>query len=192
MTFISPKQQKQILKKVDESSTNSISSAEFNRILLSTITGKKTKINNTNFNKNRYDFDFTFNVEKINEKVYKFTLLGKHVSTNTYNGYVSLGKRCAYKNAIKNAAYNFYLINKSKFKQLLPESPFENATIEPTAYNPRSRDDDGCSVTLKTLRDMLVTYKFLKDDNRKHVTQLPTKEVINKDYKIELLLTQVA
>jgi hypothetical protein len=183
-------QEREVIK-LAKQNNGSISSKDFKEILLSTLNNKKST-NNVGFNKNRYDFNFEFSIDKIANTEYKITLKGKHVSTNTFNGYASLGKRCAYKNSIKNAAYNYYMINKKKFSKIIPSKPFENATIQPIAYNPKSRDDDGCSVTLKTLRDMLVTYKLIKDDSRQYVKQLPTKEVISKDYKIELLVKSTA
>lgn len=193
MLNLNKQQLKKLQKHLKETNSRSISAKDFNSILVESLVKKKTPSNNSLFKKaSKYDYNFVFNIDKLDENNYLISLTGKHISTNTFNGYASMGRRSAYKNAIKNAAYNFSLIYRSKFKELLPLSPFEKVIIEPTAYNPKSRDDDGCSVTLKTLRDLLTTYKFIKDDNRECLTQMPVKEVISKEYKIELALRNIA
>lgn len=183
---LSIKQVRQIKSHLKKKNCNSISAKEFNKILLDKNTPVKNKSS-----KKSYDYSFTFNIEKIDSSTYKIILKGKHLSTNASNSILSLGRKKAYKDAIKKAAYEYYLVNKKTYKELIPVFPFENAIIKPIAYNPRSRDDDGCAVTLKTLRDLLTTYKLIKDDSRKYLKQLPTEEVISKDYKIELILKSV-
>lgn len=190
--YLEKAQVKKVEEYLEKNNTNRISAKEFNRILSTTINEKPSEVNNKNYSlRDKYNFNFKFLVEKIDQNTFKFILIGKHISTNTFNGYAAMGKRSAYKRAIKSAAYTYSLLNKKVLCEILPLEPFQKATLEPIAYNPKSRDDDGCSVTLKTLRDLLTTYKFIKDDNRKCITQLPVKEVISKEYKIELVLRKI-
>lgn len=192
MVYLDKAQEKKLLQYLSKQEKNNISAREFNKILATTIKKMPTQANNKSYSQNdKYGFCFKFLIEQIDQDTYKFILLGKHISTNAFNGFASMGKRSAYKKAIKNAAYNYSLLNKKFLNEISPILPFEKATLEPIAYNPRSRDDDGCSITLKTLRDLLTIYNFIKDDNRKCLTQLPVKEVISKEYKIELLLKRV-
>jgi hypothetical protein len=193
MTLFTEEQENNIKKHLKMHKTNAISAKVLNEILLDTINNKRKPSNNAIYpSREKYDFYFKLDIEKIDCDTYKFILIGKHVSTNTYNGFASMGKRSSYKKAIKNAAYHYTLINRKKYKAILPSEPFKKSIITPIAYNPKSRDDDGCAVTIKTFRDCLTIYKFIEDDKRINVTQNRTQEVISKDYKIELILQRVS
>lgn len=187
---LSSKQVKDIKRHIQQVGGTSISAKDFNKIIL----GSCKTSNNTNYNKTAakgkktYEYFFTFHAIKIDDKTYKFTLEGKHLATNEYNSIQSMGRQKAYKDAIKKAVYHYSLIHRSEYKNILPSVPFKKSVLYPTAYNPKSRDDDGCDVTLKYLRDTLTTYKFIEDDKRENLKRMPTEEVISKDYKIELIL----
>jgi hypothetical protein len=181
-------QKKRIEDYLTKKKKTRLTTKEYNEIVSNT-----TQANNKTYSqKNKYKYKFKFFVEKIDHDTYKFILLGKHISTNTYNNYASIGRRSAYKIAIKNAAYNYSLMNRRFLNEITPKIPFEKSILEPIAYNPNSREDDGCFVTIETLRDLLTNYNFIKDNKRKYLTQLPVKEVLSNEYKIELLLKRVS
>lgn len=150
----------------------------------------RTLINKQSTNKNsstEYNFQFKLELEQISSTEYKFVLFGRHYSTNEVNSWLSFGKRNSYKNAIKDAFSNYFLINKNKKIKI----PFEKSIMYSIAYNTRSRDDDGNRITLKPFRDMLTDTGFIKDDSRKHFFELPNYEILSKEYKIEIYLKQV-
>lgn len=138
-----------------------------------------------------YDYSFVLKVEKISDDEYEFVMYGRHFRTNEYNGWLSLGRRSAYKNAIKQSANDYFLKYRKIYKKIMPLIPFEQCVVLPIAYNPSSRDDDGNSATLKYFRDNLVRLKFAKDDSRKYMRQLLVEEVKSKEYKIVLQLKRV-
>lgn len=195
--------EKKILSLLKAKRTNSITSKEYNSIVKSprnkikinkTMTASEyreflsTKTKGVLKVKNNELFSFTFNIKKIDNQNYLFTLLGRHRRTNECNSWASMGKRGAYKNAIKKAANDYCLINRKYLKSILPLTPSIDAEMYSIAYNPKSRDDDGNSVTLKYLRDILTNLNFIKDDNRKYFIEKDRKEVLQKEYKIEIYL----
>jgi len=180
----SASQIKQIAAITNKSGTGSISSADYRSIMLGKSSTAKNKTPKSS------NYSFTFTATRISNYEIKFTLAGRHESTNVING-GSFRKKLVYKNAIKKAAYEYFLQYRNEYRLLVPDNPYENCTILPISYNPKSRDDDGNSVTLKTIRDILTEYKFIKDDSRKYLKQLPNDEVISKEYKIELILTNL-
>lgn len=164
-----------------------ISSKDYRTFLTDKASNKRTKNSNEikkDCSLKKYDFNFVLEVNKISEFEYKFTLYGKHESTNTANSWLSLGKRMAYKNSIKDAFSNFFLLNRRK----LIKKPFDKAIMYSIAYNSSSRDDDGNRVTLKTFRDMFKEYNFIIDDSRKYFFEFPNFEVLSKDYKMVIHL----
>jgi hypothetical protein len=128
---------------------------------------------------------FKFEMEVVQPgKTYRVALIGRHLSTNSYNS-LSLKNQMRYKSAIKDAAYLYFL---DKGKAVIPDAPFQKIEIFPVAHNPVSRDDDGNNATLKILRDILETYAFVVSDKRKHVTQHKCEEILAREWKIEMLL----
>lgn len=184
------------LIKLANSQGGRISSKDYVRLLNNKTINSKKPIkkkskNNTSLkynSSNKYDFNFILEVEKISNYEYKFILIGKHESTNKANSWLSLGRRMAYKNSIKEAFSNYFLINRTK----LIKEPFEKAIMFSVAYNSVSRDDDGNRVTLKTFRDMLKEYNFIIDDSRKYLFEFPNFEVISKEYKMVIYLQYVS
>lgn len=170
---LTPRQQNALLKCAKN---GSVSAQNFREIIAQSFSNEK---------KTKPAFIFNFDAIKLNDG-YMFTLYGKHVSTNVINGWLSLGRRMAYNNAIKDAAKVYFLSN--QWWQIRPRVPFSSVSIQPIAYNPKSRDDDGCDRTLKVVRDVLTLNQVIIDDNRKCVVQLQTDEVISKEYKIELIV----
>lgn len=179
---------RELAKEVSQSKTGSISAKRFNEILsstgpLSTSSSKKKK---------DYNFAFTFTFERLSPKKYKATLYGNHRRVNEINGWLSLGKRMAYKNAIKNAVRYYFLSNRKKLEGTLPSSALMNTHCQPVSFVKRSRDDDANSITMKTLRDTLELNGIIYKDSRKHFTQEKDIEVIDKEMKIELFLTDLS
>jgi len=152
------------------------------------ITNKKTSTKNKKVYQ-QIEHSFSFSVEKIDEKNFKFILIGKHLSTNRVNS-LSFREKLRYKSAIKKSVEEFMMVFAKKNNVLL-DKPFEKAKIIPVAYNPRSRDDDGNSITLKILRDQLTEYNYIVDDDREHLMQEKCQEVINKEYKFEIFLQEI-
>lgn len=176
MIILSRKQQKLIRSK---SLNGRISSKDFNAVISN---------QNDKANKNKViDFAFSFNIQKRSENEYVFILNGRHYSTNSVNSF-SFKNKLAYKKAIKQAVHDYLLINKKAFNKISLIKPFSFVVLQPIAYNPRSRDDDGNSATLKVLRDAIVSLKFVPDDKRKFLRQMDVDEVIDKNYKIEIIL----
>jgi len=101
---------------------------------------------------------------------------------------MSFRDRIAYKNAIKRAAETAAMI----YKNVLPETPYRKCKIKYIVFNPRSRDDDANYETLKPLRDSAVNIlKIIEDDKRKMIISLKEKEILSKDYKIILSVSEV-
>lgn len=169
----------------------SISAKEYNRLLKEGVKldfNKTTKESTSKGTKaDKYSFSFKLIVEKINDVTYKFTIEGRHYSTNDVNGWLSFGKRNAYKNAIKESFNNYFMINRKD----APKKPFKKAIMYSIAYNPSSRDDDGNRITLKPFRDMLTEYKFILDDKREFFFEFPNFERKSKIYKMEIILIEV-
>lgn len=172
---LTPSQERTLLKC---SKNGAVSAKDFREIILQTSSCKNKKT--------KPAFLFKLDAAKSTEG-YIFTLYGKHASTNTINGWLSLGRRMAYNNAIKDAAATYFLSH--QWRQIKPTSPLSSVVIQPIAYNPKSRDDDGCARTLKVLRDVLTINRVIVDDNRKCAIQLQTDEILSKEYKIELIVT---
>lgn len=162
-----------------------ISAADYRAL----ISGKNplTKKDSNLKKSEKYNFAFKLEVLNINPDEYKFSLIGRHHSTNEINGWLSFGKRNAYKLAIKQAFYDFFLVNKN----LIPKTSFEKSVMYSIAYNKSSRDDDGNRISLKAFRDMLTEYGFIVDDSRKYFFEMPNFEVLSKDYKLEIYLKKI-
>ena len=145
---------------------------------------KKSELKSPVIKENKYPFVFNLEVTKVNQNEYKFSLIGRHYSTNDVNGWLSFGKRNAYKLAVKKAFEQYFLINRKD----KPKFPFEKAIMYSVSYNPSSRDDDGNRITLKPFRDMLTFNGFIKDDKREYFFEFPNFEVLSKQYKTEIIL----
>lgn len=175
-----------IMRKAKQSPTNSISAKDF----LVLMQGEKNKTSKGNKDsKGVAAFEFRFVAKPLKKTLWLFTLYGKHQSTNAINSF-TFRKKLVYKSAIKKAAKYFFesewlLIKQSSDLSILP---FKKAVMRAVAYNPKSRDDDGCSITLKIIRDIIVSYGFLIDDKRDFLVQEKTYEVIAKEYKIDVYL----
>lgn len=164
-----------------------ISAKDYKRLTESNDIKIKKQKNDTPIfknNENKHGFQFELKLEHINLNTYRFILIGRHYSTNDVNGWLSFGKRNAYKISIKKAFDDFFLIN----RKLKPKIPFDKAVMYSISYNPSSRDDDGNRITLKPFRDMLTFYGFIKDDKREYFFEYPNFEIIDKTYKTEIVL----
>lgn len=170
MLKLTKQQKKQLLNKA-KSSGGTITAKEYRKILDNTKTKKELNLN--------FSFEFT----KLNDNTYFLVMFGMHLSNNRINS-LSFKNRLKYASAIKQSAEVCFILN----KRIIPKKPYSSVSITPTAYNPRSRDDDGNSRTLKIVRDLLETYKIVINDSRKHFTEEKCKEVLQKEYKIELLI----
>jgi hypothetical protein len=176
ITKLSKTQQKELLKRAKKNN-GSISARDYREVLSNVAMRGETE----------GEYYFEFDAKRVDENSFLFTLKGKHLSTNVINT-LSRRNHIRYKNAIKESARNFFLVN----KKIIPEKAFEKATIKPTVYLRRSRDDDNSkNLTLKTFRDLLSVYGFIVDDKRKNLKQFEDEEVVGKEYKIELLLQKV-
>lgn len=132
------------------------------------------------------DLNFSIDVEEVEGRAYILTFYGRHLSTNDINS-LPFRDGLRYKSAIKQAARLFFLTNRGA----VPKKPLKKVRISPTAYNKRSRDDDGNARTIKILRDLLSTYKFIVDDNRKYLIQEKCEEVLQSEYKLEIRVEEI-
>jgi len=124
------------------------------------------------------DVHYTYNVE-FKKNTIIVTLLGKHFSKNVTNS-MSLKDVMRFKTKLKDASYNFFLLN-PKMKKFCQR--WECVAIHYDIYNPRSRDTH--NTDLKTFRDTFTNVGIIKDDNRTIIPFPPTeKETISKEYKI--------
>lgn len=172
-----PNIQKKLLKEA-KANNGRISAKDYNAIV-----GDSAKNSDSKQNLN---LDFSFEIELFLEKnEVKFTLYGRHLSTNVTNS-LHFRNKLKYKSAIKKAVRTYFSVNK---KKVGIKNPCNTVVLFPTAYNPKSRDDDGNSVTLKILRDLITEMGYVKDDNRKYLTQEKCSEVLQKEYKIEVVLS---
>ena len=110
-----------------------------------------------------------------NSELFSFTLFARHRRTNECDSGASMGKRGAYKNTINKAADDYSLLNRKYLKIVLPSTPSVNVEMYIISYNPKSRDNDGNSVTLKYLRDILTNLNFIKKDRKEVYLKLKDK-----------------
>ena len=169
--------QARAIQKVASKNNGAITAKEYRKIIGSSTSIRSTKKAMQN------NFAFTLAVEKKREGVYLFTLYGIHLSTNRVNS-LSRKDDIRYRNAIKKAFEEWYMTNIKK----RPKTPFESALLVPIHYNRVSRDDDSGTQTNKTMRDYIIRTGFVEDDTRKHIEQRKTKEVLQKEYKVEMYL----
>ncbi|CAA6807512.1 MAG: Unknown protein [uncultured Sulfurovum sp.] len=174
---ITPNDLKLLAKKRGVSKIDSLSAKEYREILLS----KQTRGDSDGFY-----FEYSINE---NKEGYFISLLGRHYSNNSINSF-SFKRKLAYKKAIHDAARIFSLKHRSFFKGIRPST---SAEVYYVFYNPKSRDSDANSMTIKYIQDTLVALRLIEDDNRKVLKRVVPKnidtEVLSKSYKSECFLT---
>lgn len=132
-------------------------------------------------------FSFSYHVEELGEG-YKITLTGRHYSKNSVNKF-GRRERIRYSKAISQAAEDFRLVNMRFFRSLVA---FEKAEVHYVFHNPRSRDHDNNSETIKHFQDTLTTLGFIVDDNRKCLSHpKDVGETLGREYKAEAFLLPV-
>ena len=180
---LTPADLKKIAKKKGVKKVTSISSKEYRDMFLSkgSKSSKKAK-------REQKRFSFIYDAVKIErgeDKGYKITLTGKHYSKNVTNSFSRL-EMIRYNKAISKAAEEFALLNRTFIKKI---KPFPKAFVEYTFYNPRSRDHDNNSETIKHFQDTFPVLGFIIDDKREYLSHpKEVKEVLQKEYKAEALL----
>jgi len=195
------KQQEKMLLKVAKKNNNSISAQEYRKIVSPKSKSKKQSkpksmtaseyraLQSKKMTSSKKEFSFTLEFEEIVPlQEYRFILHGRHLSTNSMDS-LSFKARLRYKNAIKQAFYDFAICNK---KSLL-KSPIDGKVeIFPTAWikSHIPRDDDGYR-TIKTIRDMIVQLGFVVDDSPEYMLQHRTKEHLADCWKIEILVKKI-
>jgi hypothetical protein len=196
------KQQQKMLLKVAKKNNNSISAQEYKKIVSPKSENKKPlkqksmtaseyrALQSKNKSSAKKEFSFALEFEEVVPlKEYRFVLHGRHLSTNSMDS-LSFKARLRYKNAIKQAFYDFAICNK---KRLL-KSPIDGKVeIFPTAWikSRIPRDDDGYR-TIKTIRDMIVQLGFVVDDSPNYMIQHRTKEHLSNCWKIEIFVKQIS
>ncbi len=178
-------------KIIQAASGGSISAKEFQKILGNKNAPVKS-MTAAQYNKKKdtvksNDYSFKFEIEKISDREYRFTLHGKHLSTNTVNS-LSFRNKLRYKSTIKKAISDGALI----YKKLLPKQPFMKVIAYPISYQSRSRDDDNLYATSKIIRDSIVNIGIVIDDKRENFVQGRTREVISKVWKIEMIVEEAS
>jgi len=195
MILLTRQQQKKVLA-VAKKNNYSISAKEYREIVSpKSKSAAKTSISSSDYqnllkkkSSSSKNFFFTLEFKEIVPyKEYRFTLKGRHLSTNSMNS-LSFRDALRYKNAIKKAFYDFALCNKKK----LLHSPIDGkVNIYPTSWikSRIRRDDDGYR-TIKTIRDMIVELGFVTDDSPQYMSQYSVKEILSDCWKIEILVKQ--
>ncbi len=193
MNFLTKQQQKKLLAAAKKNN-NSISAQEYKKIVSSKlISNKQCSMKSSEYrdlltkqSSSLKEFAFNLDFEQIIfREEYRFTLNGRHLSTNSMDS-LSFRAKLRYKNAIKKAFYDFALCNKKK----LLNSPIDGKVdIYPTAWikSHIHRDDDAYR-TIKTIRDMIVDLGFVTDDSPRYMFQHPVKEILSDCWKIEILV----
>jgi len=171
---LSPHEQKQLLKAVK--GKNTISAKEFREALYG-----KTKPREVQKKRTKTEYAFIGEFLKHTHDTYEFILKGRHLSVNSINS-LHFKEKLRYKMAVKKAVYDAGLV----VKKILPKSTY--CLLSPTAYNPKSRDDDGNSLTLKYIRDAITNLGFARDDSREYLEQKKCDEVLTKEWKISILI----
>lgn len=175
---ITSTQLKQFRKKHGLGPHDSLTSEQFRELLSDRVgTGRLKKDNSSSF---------IYSIETI-ENGYKITLTGKHLSKNVLNG-SSFKRKLAYKKAIKTSMQNYWMTNRSFIKSI---TPFSKASVSYTFYNARSRDSDGNSETVKIFQDTFTLLRLIVDDTRECLQCKTVDEVLQKDYKVEAILTKI-
>lgn len=128
-------------------------------------------------------FHFSCDVEQT-DYGYKICFIGKHLSLNRLNA-LSRKESIMYKSAFKKAQNEYWLIKGKRAKH----KTLEKVTLEYVFYNPKSRDRDN-NISIKFVQDVIVRLKLISDDTRDVIIRPHTeREIISKDYKIEVLVT---
>lgn len=167
-----------------------MSSAEFRALMAQ----KQNRSSTGDYAKQKYSF--TFSIKKI-QNGYLITIQGLHLSNNRLNA-LPLKQKISYKNAIKKAAKEYWLLNKKLLKQI---TAFERATVGYVSYVTNSRDDGNNSDTIKAFQDTFSLpsshrktgiFGLIIDDNRKHlkVVNPDPSEIVCNEYKIEAYLVE--
>ncbi len=206
MIKISKHQQKKLLKLANIN--GSLSASEYKNIVKpkakkqKSILSMSTKdykeyisnINTSSGNQNDLVFNFKYEIELI-ENGYIARLIGKHYSRNVTKKW-HRGTLIRYGKAIKNAMR----IASIEYKKLLDKiKPYKKANIVYIYYMPYSRDNDNHSETKKIFQDTLTISSapnralglgFIEDDKIINIGQPIEKEVLQKKYMIEAIITR--
>ena len=174
MIKLTPFEQKQLLKMCK--GKKSISAKEYREALSGGGTQQRKNIHTKKV------FSFVSTFIKHTPDTYELIVKGRHLSTNSVLS-LSFKDKLRYKKILKQSILDAGLIQ----KKLLPKKNIY-ASLIPTAYNPRSRDDDNNGLTLKYIRDMIVQLGFAKDDTREYLSQGKCEEVISKEWKISMVI----
>lgn len=151
-----------------------ISAVEFNSIISVGADDNKT---------NKFHFHFECKISSPSPDEIRVLIIGRHYSKNCINSW-SLRKKLTYKSSIKKAFDDAYFINRNVLRRV----PFPLVEIENIVTLKRHRDDDNNYDTLKIIRDCAVRHKIIVDDSRKIVLNSTLKEIIGKEYCIELII----
>ena len=173
MLKLAPHEQKKLLQVCK--GKKSISAKEYREALFGQKAKKTTNAKRV--------FSFVAKFIKHTQDVYELTIEGKHLSNNSILS-LNFKDRLRYKKIIRQAVLDAGLIQ----KRLLPKKNIY-AVLAPTAYNPRSRDDDSNSLTLKYVRDAIVLLDFAEDDSRKYLKEEKCKEILAQEWKLSILIT---
>jgi len=172
---ISKKSLRELAKKKGVKKITSMSSAEFRE-----LQGKQG-ISKTKPTMISPEFSFVYKIEDI-KGGYKITLFGKHLSKNRYDS-LSFSSKLRYKNAIKNAAKEYWLLNRSFFKKL---STLKKASVRYEFYEPYKRDPDAEQETIKRFQDTFTLLKLIVDDDIDYLVPCgigACKQIKSKEYK---------
>lgn len=183
MATISPLTKKDIsaiAKKQGVKKLTRMTAAEYREALKKkgNIAPKKDKNNKRTFAVPEYK------IEKIHGG-YVVTLIGKTFSRNVTNKF-SLGDEIRYKKSVMQGAKNYWLLNRSFVRSLVP---MQKATVMYVFYNRVSRDWDNQSPVIKPFQDTFTKSMLgiIEDDSKKHLQRAlpPQEEVLGKTYKVE-------
>jgi len=181
---ITPSDLKKLAKEKKVDAITRLSSRELRELLLSKASRGIGKNESPPRDKKTLTFNFSYSVKRHLDG-FKIILNGRHYSKNNVNSF-SRKERIRYSKAISKAAEDFRSVNLQFFKRL---TPFPFARVEYTFFNPKSRDHDNNSETIKHFQDTLTTLGFIVDDDRKHLSHpKEVGEVLAKEYSAEAIL----
>lgn len=171
MEVISAKALKAYKKQSGKKDVSSLTAVEYRELVrISSAIDKKKEA-----------FFFKLDVERT-DYGYFVVFTGKHLSKNRVNS-LSFKDKIRYKNSVKSAmeVYRLQNLRKKAFNTL------QEARITYTFFNPKSRDGDANSETIKLVQDVLTRLGLIKDDTRDVIIEPPReKEIIAREYKIEI------
>lgn len=181
MNSITPADLKKLAKKKGVKKVTRMTSKEYNELLRAKGQSKGTK-------RVLKSFSFTYSIDRYTfegKEGYEITLKGRHYSKNDTNSF-SRRELIRYSKAIHKAAEEFALLNRKFIKSLVP---FQKAEVEYVFFNPRSRDHDNNSQTIKHFQDTFTNLRLIIDDKRKNLSQpKEVGEIKSKEYMAKAFL----